>query len=147
MKNTYNSEVLETLIVFNEEIKNNTLTINETENEKYIVNEITSIVNTYTDYTNITNGKISGYSLNNYKKDTLDIYVSRNDEIFLPDGNISVHFCFDEKITDVSKLPTLKVGSKLTLIPTYKSGLYKNKNIEVILEVFEEYKTYKIIIV
>jgi len=140
-----NFKILEFFVINDNELINSITVINIVENDKIIIKELSTLVNTYTSYSNIINGKISGYSTNKFVKDTNKVYISRSDDIYLSDGNISINFCFDITYKDITKLQVLLSGTVLHLKPTYKSGYYKDKNIIVILEIHEKYKTYKIV--
>ena len=139
-----NLKILEIIVVYDKDLLDTSIVINNVENSNVIIKEISTLVNTYTCCNNLNDNKISGYSLNKFVKNDNKVFISRYDNLYLANGNIDVNFCFDRKFSDINELIKLLPGSKIYLIPTYKSEYFEDKNIDVILEIYEGYRTYKI---
>lgn len=140
---------IEEYIVFNNEVFDSMLNYTIAENKSNLVKEISSIANLYNEskcsHNKHIKGKIVGDSNNRFDKLLNDVHVSRKDNLYLNEGNLTLEFIFSDKYKKILDIPILKNGDVIETIPTYKSGIYSNKNIKVIIEVFQNYKIYKII--
>lgn len=140
---------IEEYVVLNDEVFDSMLNYTIAENKSNLVKEISSSANLYNEsnchHNNNIKGKIVGDSNNRFDKLSNDVHVSRRDNLYLGEGNLTLEFIFTTKYKKISDIPILKQGDLIEAIPTYKSGIYANKNIKVIIEVFQNHKIYKII--
>ncbi len=138
--------LLKTLVVFDKDIKNSLNQISSNENSGSLVKEFSSYANVYTskDSKLEKSGQITGYSQNRFEKNTNTVYVSREDNIFLPYGNLQLNFNLSTNYKDINVLPKLDIGTILTLEPVFKSKCFNGKIIRVRLKIFDGYRIYKI---
>ena len=142
---------IQTYVVPKSELQNSMNQIIVSDSEMTFVKEIASLSNVYHKHCTcdkdnlIIEGKINGYSLNTFDKFTDNVYISREDNIYLQDGNLQLKFCFSQHYTCFNDVPTLLPGQKIEVKPIYKSGNYESRNIFVVIMAYEDCNIYKII--
>lgn len=87
-------------------------------------------------YNNVDGGHIITYLSLTFDKLTGVSYVKSNQDIYLPDGTISMQISWMLSDYDpyTFTFPPVPFGTTLCAEPTFKSGIYKNKNIYVNVE-------------
>ena len=90
-------------------------------------------------------GQVLGESTNRFDLKSGIVYVKRQDTIYINDrGELIFDFAFKQQFNDKSILIISNPGTSYVCTPIYKSGIYKNKNVIITLDIFKGYRTLTI---
>ena len=142
-----NKKNIEIYYVFDSEINKNLSKINYLDSVSNITISYTSIANLYNSCdTSYDNGKIIGSSTNLYDIFNKNVYVIREDNLYIKNlGILTFNFSYSQTYNNIDVLPTSKELIRFENKPIYKDGVFKNKDVEIILQIFENFRTYTIV--